>query len=53
MNLKTLNRKIESKDKIVEATFKLVHSFAKDTSKEYSKALDNYYLVLNKELGIN
>lgn len=52
MNLKTLTKKIESKDKIVEATFKLVHSFAQGTTKEYSQVLENYYLVLNKELGI-
>ena len=40
------------KDKIVEVTFKLVHTFAKGTHEEYSEALNNYYLVLNKELGI-
>lgn len=51
MNLNNFNKKIESKDRIVEVTFKLVHSFAHGTVKEYGKALNNYYLVLNKELG--
>lgn len=51
MKFETLAKRCEKKDRIVEATFKLVGAFGESPTK-YSLALDNYYLVLNKELGI-
>ena len=52
MNVKTLIRRIESKNRIVKAVMDLVHSFHSDTAEDYRGYLDNFYDVLNKELGI-
>ena len=52
MRIKNINKNIESKDKIVEVTFKLVTTFSTGTVEQYKEALLNYYSVLNKELGI-
>ena len=52
MITRTLIRRIESKNKIVKVVMELVHSFHSDTAEEYRGYLDNFYDVLNKELGI-